>query len=275
MLRIAVFILSIIGVFYIVFQWTVPEFRAISENKEAHDEAQEELADIQNKVNTVSTLDEAMNRESESVDIANTYLPIKSREDRILNVLSQSGRNSGIYIYGLTSSGVISTEDRRSRRVVVDDAEAPNELQEEYIEVELRAVGSYESARQFFSNLISIERRVDFVEVIVGRSDEILVRENEEGEEEAVVDVTTGEQLSMSTVMRFVSAETSPANTETILADFGNRSVDIVTEVQKVDPMFPLGGLEDLEYEDGGRENPFFSTEEEVAPEPEPEPETI
>lgn len=243
MLRIALFILSIIGVFFVVFQWLIPSYEDMGKNKEDLKQAQEMLVDLEEKMTNVDNLSQAFKEDSTNVTLAYNYLPEEGKEDRVLNALSLVGQNSGVFINDVASSG--ETVKSTSQRVTSsEETIGKNALRQKYFEVSIQNVGSYESFKQFFRNIASLERDVQIVETTINQN------EDEQFDADALVS---------DIVLRFSYANNSLATPEVILEDFKKRSIDDLTVVKQGDEVFPIGGLKDLEFEKGGRENPFFA----------------
>lgn len=257
MLRIAVFILSIIGIFFVVVSLVFPEYKKMNELTTTLQEEKEKLETVQKRVsnfeNIASVLAQGSN--SEKISYINTRLPKNPDEDSVLNVLGQVGGSSGIFIGGFEVDGTNQDNRTQSTRStqnnITEEGNFANALRMKSIPLTLGGVGSYENTKQFFGFLQNIERKFDISEVTVALGEEDA--QAEEG-------VPSGEgtlSMDMDVKFEYALAPLLPEKTA-ILQSFEERASSQITDFQVQSSVFPEGGLNDLEYTSGGRENPYL-----------------
>lgn len=259
MIRIALFICSIIAIFFVVFQWMLPGFSKMQEEKITLNETRINLENVQNRIDNFEKITVFFDRNEDITSLATAYLPESGYEDRILNGLALAGENSGLYIEGLTSTGegqVSQVGTPYTAETSIPDANnVPNQLRMKNLEITFSGIGGYESIKQFLSNLASLERGFQPSSISVEKYEEI-------DAETGNVSVVNTEKnvLKMDITLNFLYATKSLANWEVILEDFDTslRSVSSLENISRKDTIFPVGGLNDLQYTNGGKANPFL-----------------
>jgi hypothetical protein len=258
MIRIALFICSILAVFFVIFQWMLPSFSEMKEDKIVLNETKLSLENMQNRIDTFEKMTVFFEKNTNMDSLAISYLPESGYEDRILNALTLAGENSGLYIEGLTSVGATqsSQTDAPSTpiEVATDDAGIQNQLRMKNLEITFTGVGGYESVKQFLSNLASLERGFESSLVAIEKYDE------EDSSQESSLKDTDKDALKMEITLNFLYATRSLANWESILESFdpSSRSLSSLEDITKKENIFPVGGLNDLQYTTGGKVNPFL-----------------
>lgn len=260
MIRIALFICSILAIFFVIFQWLIPGFSEMKEEKVVLNEAKTSLENIQNRINNFEKITSFFERNTNMNSLATSYLPESGYEDRILNALALAGENSGLYIEGLTSTGGAKSSQTGISSIVevaTEDVGIQNQLRMKNLEVTFTGVGGYESVKQFLSNIASLERGFQSSLVTIEKYDEEEAGLNQNSSTKIGTDENV---LKMEITLNFLYATKSLANWETMLESFdpSSRSLSSLENITKKENIFPVGGLNDLQYTTGGKENPFL-----------------
>ncbi|NCU41485.1 MAG: hypothetical protein EOM19_02035 [Candidatus Moranbacteria bacterium] len=259
MIRIALFICSIIAIFFVVFQWMLPGFSKMQEEKVILNETKVNLENVQNRIDNFEKITVFLDRNVNITSLATAYLPESGYEERILNGLALAGESSGLYIEKLTSTGEGQASQvgapYAAETGVPDANSIPNQLRMKNLEITFSGIGGYESIKQFLSNLASLERGFQPSSISVEKYEE------SDAETGSVSVVNTEKDvLKMDITLNFLYATKSLANWEAILEDFDTslRSVSSLENIDRRDAVFPVGGLNDLQYTTGGKVNPFI-----------------
>jgi Tfp pilus assembly protein PilO len=259
MLRIAVFILSIIGIFFVAFTLVFPEFQKMSELESTLEEEEQKLATAQKRVANFQSVDSALKQgtNSEIISYVQKRLPKESNEKDVLNVLGQIGSGSGFFIGGLDVDEVNQDDADQNNRLAQNNTSEQgtfnNTLRVRNIPFSIGGIGSYSNVKQFLSFLQNIEREFSVSEVTIEL-------EEQDDTAQAEAGAPTGEGLlSVSMDINFEHA-LAPLLSEksAILESFEDRDSSQITNFEIQNSVFPEGGLNDLEYTSGGRENPYL-----------------
>lgn len=259
MIRIALFICSIVAIFFVVFQWILPGFSKMQEEKVALNEAKINLENVQNRIDNFEKITVFFDRNVNMTSLATAYLPESGYEERILNGLALAGESSGLYIEKLASTGEGQSSQvgtpYTAETGITDTNSIPNKLRTKNLEITFSGIGGYESVKQFLSNIASLERGFQPSSISIEKYEEI---DTETGNVSVVN--TEKNVLKMDITLNFLYATKSLANWETILEDFDTslRSISSLENIDRKDAVFPVGGLNDLQYTAGGKVNPFI-----------------
>ncbi len=269
MIRIALFICSILAVFFVIFQWILPGFSKIEEEKLLLNEAKNTLNTLEERIATFEKITTFFEGNTQMTSLASAYLPESGYEDRILNALSLAGQNSGLYIQKLVSTGTEqSTLQAQIPYTAETDADGapttPNQLRMKNLEVTFTGIGTYENMKQFLSNLSSLER--GFKSSLISIQKAEILEEFADTSDDTLASLSKKDDvLQMNVTLSFLYATKSLAKGEDILASFdpASRSLTSLETMSKRETVFPIGGLNDLPYTLEGKANPFlFSSAE-------------